>query len=125
VPFSSFSADLATGTPTFSWISPDDCNNGHSCEVSVSDAWLRDTVTLIKSSGAWKANGILIVTWDEDDGRGDNHVLTMVIAPGQKPFASNVPYNHYSLLATIEDLMGVSRLGEAAAAHAMQDLIGP
>jgi hypothetical protein len=52
-------------------------------------------------------------------------VLTIVIAPGQKPFASNVPYNHYSLLATIEDLMGVSRLGEAAAAHAMQDLIGP
>lgn len=123
VPFTSLSSDLAQGTPMFSWISPNDCNNGHSCAVSVSDSWLRDTVTLITSSDAWKANGILFVTWDEDDGRGDNHVLTMVITPAQKPLVSNVPYNHYSLLATIEDLLGVSRLGEAAGAHAMQDLI--
>ena len=124
VPLTSLSADLAQGTEMFTWISPDDCHNGHGCAVSVSDDWLRETVTLITSSDSWKSNGILFVTWDEDDGRGDNHVLTLVIAPGQSHLVSNTPYNHYSLLATIEDLMGVGRLGEAAGAYTMQDLVG-
>jgi acid phosphatase len=123
VPLTSLSGDLAQSAPLFSWISPDDCHNGHSCGVSVSDDWLRQTVTLIMRSDAWSADGVLFVTWDEDDGTGDNRVLTLVVAPGVSPLVSNQPYNHYSLLATIEDLLGVSRLGEAAGAHSMQDLL--
>jgi acid phosphatase len=125
VPLTSLSGDLAKNAPLFSWISPDDCHNGHSCPVSVSDGWLRETVTLIVRSAAWSANGVLFVTWDEDDGSSDNRVLTLVVAPGLSHLVSNQPYNHYSLLATIEDLLGVSRLGEASGARAMQDLITP
>jgi phosphatidylinositol-3-phosphatase len=125
VPFTSMSADLTQSTPLFSWISPDDCHNGHSCTVTASDEWLREAVTLIMSSDAWKAGGVLFVTWDEDDGGTGNRVLTLVIAPGLSPLVSNVPYNHYSLLATIEDLLGVGRLGEAARARSMQDLLAP
>jgi phosphatidylinositol-3-phosphatase len=125
VPLTSLKGDLARGAPWFSWISPDDCHNGHSCPVSVSDGWLRETVTLIMSSDAWRANGILFITWDEDDGRSDNRVLTLVMAPGLSHLVSNVAYNHYSLLATIQDQLGVSRLAEAARAHAMQDLLAP
>jgi phosphatidylinositol-3-phosphatase len=125
VPLTSLGGDLAQGAPWFSWISPGDCHNGHSCPVSVSDDWLRQTVALILSSDAWRANGILFITWDEDDGRGDNRVLTLVVAPGLGPLVSNVPYNHYSLLATIQDLLGVSRLAEAVHAHAIQDLLAP
>jgi hypothetical protein len=124
VALTSLSEDLAKSTPSFSWISPDDCHSGHSCAVSVADDWLRETVTLIMQSPAWRANGILFITWDEDDGSGDNRVLTLVVAPGRGPLVSNQPYNHYSLLATIEDLLGVSRLGHAAGAHSMQDLLG-
>ena len=124
VPFTSLSTDLAAGTPTFSWTSPDDCHNGHSCSVKVSDDWLRQTVTLIMKSDAWTANGVLFITWDDDDGRSDNQVLTLVIAPGLTPLSSAVPYNHYSLLATIEDLLGVGRLGQADGAEPMQDLVG-
>jgi Phosphoesterase family. len=125
VPFASISADLAQSTPLFSWISPDDCHNGHSCTVPASDDWLRQTVTLIMSSDAWRSNGVLFVTWDEDDGGAGNRVLTLVIAPGLSPLVSHVPYNHYSLLATIEDLLGVGRLGEASRARPMQDLLAP
>jgi acid phosphatase len=64
------------------------------------------------------------MTWDEDDGSATNQVLTLEVAPGYVPAASNTPYDHYSLLATIEDLLGVGRLGQAAQAHAMTDLIG-
>jgi phosphatidylinositol-3-phosphatase len=123
VPLTSLSGDLAQGTSLFSWISPDDCHNGHSCPVSVADDWLRQKVTLIMRSNAWTANGILFITWDEDDGTGNNRVVTLVVAPGRSHIGSNQPYNHYSLLATIEDLLGVSRLGEAARAQPMQDLL--
>jgi hypothetical protein len=36
---------------------------------------------------------------------------------------SSRPYNHYSLLATIEDRFGLARLGQAAKASAMADLL--
>ena len=67
---------------------------------------------------------MLFITWDEDDGRADNRVLTLVIAPGRSHLTSNVPYDHYSLLATIEDMLGVGRLAEAANARPMDDLVG-
>ena len=44
--------------------------------------------------------------------------------PGGRPHrSSQKSYTHYSLLATIEDLLGVGRLGEAANATPMTDLI--
>lgn len=123
VPFTTLAQDLNQGTPLFSWIGPDDCHNGHSCELSVADDWLRSTVSLITQSAAWSNNGVLFITWDEDDGSTDNRVLTLVVAPGLSHLVSNQPYNHYSLLATIEDLVGVGRLGGAAKASPMQDLL--
>jgi phosphatidylinositol-3-phosphatase len=123
VPLTSLSGDLAQHASSFSWISPDDCHNGHSCSVSTADDWLRQTVALITRSNAWTFNGILFITWDEDDGSAGNHVLTLVVAPGLSHLVSNRTYNHYSLLATVEDLMGVSRLAGAEGASSMQDLL--
>jgi hypothetical protein len=34
-------------------------------------------------------------------------------------------YDHYSLLATIQDRMGIKRLGEAVNAQAIEDLFQP
>jgi len=78
---------------------------------------------MITASAAWKSNGVLFITWDEDDGSADNRVLTLVVAPGMGHKSSQKNYTHYSLLATIEDLLGVGRLGEAANATPMTDLI--
>jgi hypothetical protein len=124
VPLTELALDLAKGTPRFVWISPDRCHDTHDCPVSVGDDWLRQEVGAIMKSKAWSSNGVLILTWDEDDyTTKDNRVLTLVIAPGMSHTVSHQPYNHYSLLATIEDIFGVSRLGQAARAQPMQDLI--
>jgi hypothetical protein len=123
VPLSSEAADLAAGTPRFSWITPDACHDTHNCDVSVGDAWLREEVGRITASAAWKANGVLFITWDEDDESADNRVLTLVIAPGLSHRTSSRAYTHYSLLATIEDLLGVRRLGQASGASPMTDLL--
>jgi len=123
VPFSTMATDLKGNTPMFSWISPDMCNDQHDCSVSVGDDWLRQTVGMITQSKAWKSNGLLFIVWDEDDGDTQNRVLSLVVSP-QSHKVSNQAYTHYSLLATIEDTLGVGRLGQAAGAKAMKDLTG-
>ena len=123
VPLTALSGDLSGSTPRFSWITPDRCHDTHDCRVSVGDDWLRQEVGMITASAAWKSSGVLFITWDEDDGSSDNRVLTLVVAPGMSHKSSQRSYTHYSLLATIEDLLGVGRLGEAAHATPMNDLV--
>jgi hypothetical protein len=48
----------------------------------------------------------------------------IVVTPNQGHRTSSRSYTHYSLLATIEDLLGVGRLGEARSATPMTDLVG-
>ena len=122
VPFTDLAADLKGNTPMFGWITPDVCHDQHDCSVSVGDAWLRQTVGMITESKAWTSNGLLFIVWDEDDGSTENRVLSMVISPGKSHKVSKQGYTHYSLLATIEDTLGVGRLGQAAGAKAMTDL---
>lgn len=123
VPLTELSGDLASAAPRFSWITPDRCHDTHDCPVATGDEWLRLEVGAITASDAWKSNGVLFVTWDEDDNGQDNHVLTLVVTTGGHHRVSNRPYTHYSLLATVEDLLGVGRLGSAASAAAMTDLL--
>jgi len=67
---------------------------------------------------------VLFITWDEDSGRNDDRVLALVLRPDVKHRVSAVRYDHYSLLATNVDILGVPRLANAATATPMRDLIG-
>lgn len=124
VPLSELGPDLnGAATPRFVWITPDMCHDTHNCDVAVGDSWLRQEVGQITASQAWKSGGVLFITWDEDDSSSDNHVLTLVVAQGTGHRSSSKPYTHYSLLATVEDLLGVGRLGQASGATPMSDLL--
>jgi phospholipase C len=123
VSFDRLQSDLTSNTPQFVWISPDLCNDTHDCPIQTGDSWLSSTVPQILSSTAWKQNGVLFIVWDEDDGSQSNAVAALVIAPKMKAHSSAAAYDHYSLLATIEDRLGVSRLGNAARAQAINDVI--
>lgn len=123
VPFSTFEPDLRGGSvPQFAWITPGLCNDGHDCSTTVADAWLSRVVPEILATQAWQNDGLLIITWDEGED-SSNHILTLVIRPGGGPQTSNHFYNHYSLLATIEDRFGVPRLGQAQFATPLSDLM--
>jgi phosphatidylinositol-3-phosphatase len=122
VNFSHFATDMKTKVPRFVWITPDLCHDGHDCSTAVADNWLSQTVPKILATSAWQQDGLLIITWDEGEDSA-NHVLTLVIHPHPAARASGRVYNHYSLLATIEDRLGLSRLGLAAKANAMTDLV--
>lgn len=121
VPLTDLGDDMAQNSQRLYWITPDMCHDTHDCPVATGDQWLEQTVGEITSSAAWKNYGVLFITWDEDDGSADNRVLTLVVASGRR--VSNHAYDHYSLLATIEDLLGVGRLGAAAQAQPMLDLV--
>jgi phosphatidylinositol-3-phosphatase len=124
VPMTLLNADLGgRNMPAFAWLGPDMCNDEHSCPVSTGDAWLQQVVSDVMSSPVWTSHAVLFVTWDENDGSTDNQVLTLVITPGMGHRVSHVAYDHYSLLATIEHLLGVGRLGRAATATPMLDLL--
>src|SRR6266566_2120639 len=104
------------------WGVTDDCHNTHSCEIAVGDEWLRGEVAQITASKAFQSDGVLFVTYDEDDRASDNRVLTIVVTPHGSHRTSSRSYTHYSMLATIEDLLGVGRLGQAKSASPMTDL---
>jgi hypothetical protein len=122
VPFTQFAADMSGTVPRFAWITPDLCHDGHDCTNAIADTWLAQTVPTILASNAWKDNGVLIITWDEGEDSA-NSVLTLVVQPNPGALRSARSYNHYSLLATIEDKLGVARLGLAAQATPMTDLL--
>jgi phospholipase C len=128
VPLSQLDADLSGDTPNFVWITPNVCHDGHDCSASTSDEWLAEIVPKITESAAWKEDGVLFITWDEDDDKksaSSNRVALVVVAPNLKSHQTDAPYDHYSLLATIEDSLGVERLGEAADAQPIDDLFQP
>jgi phospholipase C len=122
VPFTQFASDMAGAVPQFVWITPNMCHDGHDCSSSVADAWLSQTVPTILNSNAWQDGGMLVITWDEGEDSA-NSVLTLIIRPEPVTHISAKHYDHYSLLATIEDELGVARLGQAAHATPMTDLI--
>jgi phosphatidylinositol-3-phosphatase len=122
VPFTQFAGDMAGDVPRFVWITPGLCHDGHDCSTAVADAWLAETVPVILGTRAWQDGGVLFITWDEGED-SVNSVLTLVIHAQPQTHSSNVAYNHYSLLATIEDQLGVARLGNAAKASPMTDLM--
>jgi hypothetical protein len=99
--------------PRFSFLTPDECHDMHSCGVGVGDAWLHEMVPSLSQAGA-----IVIVTFDEGstDTGGGGHVLTLEIGSGVPHARNAAPFDHYSLLAGLELRFHLGRLGDAGSA---------
>jgi hypothetical protein len=115
------------------------CVDGQPGGLASADAWLRATVPSILASPAFAQDGLLLITFDESDGPqsdasaccgeapgpnsplpgitglGGGRVGALALSPYVRPGSlSSTPYNHYSLLASIEDVFGQEHLGYAA-----------
>ncbi len=121
VGFSGFRKTISAGRlPAFSFVTPNLCNDTHDCPVSTGDAWLSTWITrLIDGPNYRSGNTVIVLTWDEAEGGGST-VPTMVIAPSVRPrTVVTRTFNHYSLLRTTEDLLGLSALRKASSATSM------
>jgi hypothetical protein len=102
------------------------------------DAWMKRWVPRILKSPAFRRDGALVITSDESDGpqsdssaccgevagpnspmpgitgMGGGKIGALVISRWTQPGSwSTTPYNHYSLLASIEETFGLGKLGFA------------
>ncbi|HKO16556.1 MAG TPA: alkaline phosphatase family protein [Gemmatimonadaceae bacterium] len=133
-------------TPNYVFISPNLCHDGHDrpCVngepggLVSADAFLQHWVPLITGSPAFRADGLLIVTFDEAlsidataccneptgpntttpgfNGPGGGRIGAVLLSPYIAPGTiSDVPYNHYSMLRSVEDAFGLPHLGYAGA----------
>lgn len=106
----------------FTFITPNLCDDMHDCSTSAGDRWLAALVPQILASAAYRSGSlVLFITWDENDA-GGSLVPTYVVAPSvPKGIRSAASFNHYSLLRTTEELLGLTPLlGAAASAPDMQ-----
>jgi hypothetical protein len=106
----------------FTFVSPNLCNDMHDCPISTGDSWLSTFLPKVLASPQYRNGGTAVfVTFDEDDGSAANHVPMFVIAPSV-PVGSRSPssFNHYSLLRTTEEMLGLEKLGAAVTAPSMR-----
>ena len=117
------------------------CADGGPGGLPAADSFLKTWVPKITGSPAWSEGSLLVITFDEADssdataccneqpgfntpnpggttpgpggGRTGAVLLSQYIQPGS---VNNTPYNHYSLLGSVEDIFGLGRLGYAGQA---------
>lgn len=119
-------ADLASEstTPSYSLIVPNSLDDGHDNPPGLAgaDTWLSENLPAILNSPAYLDNGMVIVTFDEGTSTqgccsanpGGGYIATLVLSPlARQGVRSSVPYNHFSVLRTIEDALGVPLLNHA------------
>lgn len=119
----------------------DPCANGQKGGLAQVNTFLKTWVPKILASTAFKRNGMLVITADESDspatdssaccgevpgpnailgsgpgitGPGGGKIGALVISPFIRKYTwSTTPYNHYSLLASLEEIFRLPKLGMA------------
>jgi phosphatidylinositol-3-phosphatase len=111
-PLSALPANYAA-LPTVAVVIPDMCHDMHDCPVATGDTWARSNLAGYEQ---WSRthNSLMVVTFDEDDGRSQNHIATMLVGPMVRAGNVDGRTDHYTLLRTIEDMYGLPALGQAA-----------
>jgi hypothetical protein len=105
--------------PAFSFITPDLCNDTHDCSVGTGDAWLSTWLPMLLDSAAYRGGHTAIfIVWDEP-----TPMPFLVLAPTVPRGATiDTPIDHYALLRTTQELLGLSPLlGRAATAPSFRD----
>src|SRR5207247_105519 len=113
------------------------CVDGKPGGLVAENAFLQTWVPRILASPAYKQDGLLIITYDEAEfgqdassccneqtgpntavpglnGPGGGKIGAVLLSSWVKPGTKNsTPYNHYSMLRSVEDLFGLEHLGYA------------
>lgn len=114
------------------------CADGRPGGLRSVNSWMERWIPRILRSPAFRKNGLLVVTADESDGpqsdasaccgpaTSANSPMPGILGPGGGKIGallisryvepgtwSTTPYNHYSLLGSIEEIFGLAKLGYA------------
>jgi phospholipase C len=134
VPYTQLATDLSNNTlPAFSFVTPNLIDDMYDGTIPQGDLWLQTNLPSIFNSSAYQSGTTAVfLTWDEGEGGTSNdcatnttdvgcHVATIAITPSTTPGTQSATlFNHYSLLLTTEQLLGLPALGQAATATSMK-----
>jgi len=113
--------DIASGAlPTFSFYVPDNLHNGHDSGPAVADAWLEGRFGSLLLDSRFMDGTLFILTYDESLSTNDSRVATLFLGAMVK--RTVVPFNrydHFSLLHTIENVLGLGTLERSDAAASL------
>lgn len=118
--FADFPRDFAK-LPTVSFVIPDQAHDMHDGSFFAADDWLKTRIDPYVD-WAFKHNSLLILTWDEDDGRQNNRVVTLLVGPMVKAGSSDQRINHYNVLRTLLDFYGLPAPGASRDAEPIKDV---
>jgi YVTN family beta-propeller protein len=118
VPLESMTRDLSrtASTPSFTWVGINDCDDMEGCGIRAGDRFLANQLGQIMRSPAWRTQrSLAIITFDEDAYDHEHppqRVPTLVLGSTgvRRAYVSGVRYTHYSLLRTIEGVLGLRSL---------------
>lgn len=101
--------------PSFAFVVPNLISDMHNGTIAQGDDWLSTWIPAIIASPAYQAGDTAVfVTWDEDDNSARNEVPLLVISPSTDVGTTVADaFDHYSLLQTTEQLLGLPLLGHA------------
>jgi len=134
VPYTQLATDLASNAlPAFSFITPNLIDDMHDGTIADGDTWLSTNLPTILNSPEYTSGSTAVfITWDEGTGGKNGEacatnttdlsclVATIVISPSTPAGSTSATlFNHYSLLGTTEQLLGLPALGAAASATTM------
>ena len=128
-----FDADIQPGGvfPNYAFYTPNLCHDGHGNQkgcgfgtvgndeerLTAAAAWLSKRLDTFRSANPdLAAKTLIIVTFDESDNYlpTRNEVFTVFLGDMLKPQQYDGAINHYSVLRTIEDQLGIDPVGDEA-----------
>lgn len=104
----------------FTFITPTLCNDGHDCGNSTVDSWAQANIQPVLDSAAYKAGGVTVFVWYDEDHPVPNMQLSWHADAGVKSTA----IDYGSTLRAWEDMLGVAHIGHATSAVDMRPLAG-
>jgi acid phosphatase len=118
--FEAFPAD-PSALPQVAFVVPNMAHDMHDGTPAQADAWLK---AQLSAYAQWcqAHDDLLIVTFDEDNGAEDNHILTLAYGRRVKAGHDSERVDHYGLLATVCRLFGALPPGQAAHAAPLRHL---
>ena len=124
LPFTSFpSSSNYASLPTLSFVIPNLNDDMHNGTIAQANTWLQ---TNLSAYATWAKthNSLLIVTWDEDDYTENNQIPTIFYGQDVVQGQYDENLDHYDVLATLEQMYGLSEVGDSDGAATITDIWG-
>ena len=102
---------------TFQVVIPNLCNDTHDCDVGAGDRWLGSWLPRLWTSDLYRdGKTAVFIVWDEP-----SPMPNIVMSPSTPAGLRNgEAFDHYSLLRTTEEMLGLPLLGRATGARSLR-----